>query len=371
MIKMRLPITLKNPFHAPGTKLRFFPDSLRRLRSGNFVSPIALEIQPSERCDHSCPTCQSISVLGATERRRRAFSGTHIDLKLLESLWDIPPQGIVLSGSTGDPLSHPEFNGLIEILDRLKCPLVIITNGHRLNETPIEQLLQLCTGIRISLDASNAVEYAATHGHGADWNRTLRNILALLTVRRRLGISSTACSIGLGFLTGILPTEAMLRATQLAADIGVDYIQFRPLHRVKQNIKDGLKLCCERANGRLHVLASDAKYERNFDESRRYRNCLAGNLYSLIDARGDVYFCCHHVGVADACIGSLLKMSWAQILHGPVRQSALSRFPRPSCVPLCRLHDHNEFLFDYLSSDEPELFEEPFQDELSRHAVFL
>lgn len=365
------PLILTNPFHSPGMKLRYFPDALQCFKSGNLVQPIALEIQPSERCDHACPHCQSASVLGDKERRRRSRGSTYLDLALLDSLWQMPPKGIILSGNTGDPLAHPEFNELIERLGHRGCPVVLITNGHRLNQLSLENIVRLCTGIRVSLDASNADEYAMTHGRAADWDQTICNLRELLTVRKRLGISATECAIGVGFLTGILPAEAMLRATLLAAGLGVDYIQFRPLHRVKQNVGDSLRLCRERAGERLRVLASDAKYERNLDMCRRYRSCEAGNFYSLVDARGDVYFCCHHVGTADGCIGSLRTAPWAQILQSPERTAAFSRFPRPTCVPLCRLHDHNEFLVDYLSSISPDLTAEKPQGEFSRHAVFL
>lgn len=371
LLRQMKALTMTNPFNAPGAKLRFFPEALRRFSSQEWVQPIAVEIQPSERCDHSCPHCQSVAILGASERYRRARTGAHLDLALLDSLWEMPPQGIILSGNTGDPLAHPEFDVLLEQLGRRDCPLVLITNGHRLDQIHLERIVRLCTGIRVSLDASNAVEYAMTHGRKADWDRTLYNLRALLAARRRVGISTSECSIGVGFLTGVLPPEAMLQATQLSAAIGVDYIQFRPLHRVKHNLGDILELCREKAGKRLQIFASNAKYDRNFDECRRYRRCDAGNFYSLVDARGDVYFCCHHVGVSNAQIGSLRRKSWAQIVKSPIRSVAFTKFPRPSCVPLCRLHDHNEFIVDYLSAGSPHISVETIQDEFSSHAVFL
>src|SRR5262249_62203079 len=101
-----------NIFSASSAKLGMFPDELLGWRTGEAITPITLEIQPSEQCNHRCPKCQAQFSLSRQEHRTRVKAGQHLDLGCLEGIWERPPRGVVLSRNSGDPLLHPRLGQL-------------------------------------------------------------------------------------------------------------------------------------------------------------------------------------------------------------------------------------------------------------------
>ncbi|MBF0347350.1 MAG: radical SAM protein [Magnetococcales bacterium] len=358
-----------NIFSASSLKLASFPEHIKRWRQGWTVPPITLEIQPSERCNHSCPKCQGKFSLPADEVRFRAKSGEDLDLNLLQSIWEEPPQGIVISGNTGEPLLYPHLIDLLKILHEKNIPTIFITNGEKLTSEIALHLVKTCRGIRISLDAGDPINFFRTHGRIAQWEVVNDSIRLLLRKRAALCLSPLNCRIGIGYLTDEKSISGMSKATMLACDLGVDYIQFRPYHYNKLNISDKLDDCVSLANGRLDVISSSQKYDIMESGSRNYRQCHGSNFYSVLDARGDIYICCHHIGNAQAVIGSLGEKTWKEIIYSKSRYDKISTFDVSDCLPFCRLNAHNETLEEYRSNGIlPSKNNDPL---IQNHAVFL
>ena len=323
-----------NIFSAGAAKLGAFPEQLERWRSDAPLSPVTVEIQPTEQCNHRCPACQGHFPLSRSEAQRACSWGSHLNLAKLESVWESPPSGIVLSGNTGDPLPHPQIEQLLVDLRQRNLPTVLITNGEAMTPEVAEQALATCRGIRVSLDAHDAESFARAHGRRADsWARVLEAIATVVSTRARLKLHSR-CRVGVGYLTKEATRTGMVTATLLARELGVDYIQFRPYHFQSHDVRREIAECRKAENGSFRVLASDQKYDQFQDQTRTYGRCHGAWFYTVIDARGDVYVCCHHVGRDEARIGSLESQRWRELLIGVHRRAVIDRFPNQSCVPL-------------------------------------
>ena len=302
--------------------------------------------------------------------RRRAKSGADLDLALLDTVWDKKPSGIILSGNTGDPLMHPEISSLFDLLREKEIPTVLITNGQNLDRALSEQIVKTCQGVRISLDAHDADLYTQTHGVKSEiWQMVLRNIQDLVSVRNNLGLNENDCTIGIGYLTGSKTAYGMVPAAKLAKEIGVDYIQFRPFHYSDMNVTDELRMCEQFETENFHVFSSNQKYSRISSTARNYSVCHGAWFFTLIDARGDMYLCCHHVGNPDAFIGSLRETSWFELIASEARSSKINSFDISKCLPLCRLDSQNRLLESIRSS---KVIPSTSLDDLSaKHAPFL
>ena len=359
-----------NIFSAAAAKLRYFPEHLRGWLDGVAIAPVTLEIQPSEQCTHRCPQCQGHLALSRPEGKRRARSGYHLDLNTLSSIWEFPPSGIVLSGNTGDPLMHPDIGQLFGTLRSRRVPTVLITNGEFLSPAIAEQALLACRGIRVSLDAHDAHSFARTHGRRSDvWDKVIEGVANTVRIRAELGLKRF-CRVGVGYLTATSTRVGMVGATELARKLGVDYIQFRPFHYDDTDITADLAICRDFETDGFRVLASDQKYSRISNRDRRYGRCHGAWFYSVIDARGDMYICCHHVGREEARIGSLRSHGWRELLATSERRRVIEGFPRESCVPLCRLHSHNEALERLARGTDSEV-SAPMVEAIADHAPFL
>jgi len=96
-----------------------------------------------------------------------------------------------------------------------------------ITEDIAETLINSCTWIRISVDAATPEVYQKVHGMGEKiFNKTLNNLKMLVKKKKRL---KSAVTIGVGFLTCEYTKRDMRRAAKLFKEIGVDYLQFRPM----------------------------------------------------------------------------------------------------------------------------------------------
>jgi MoaA/NifB/PqqE/SkfB family radical SAM enzyme len=358
-----------NIFDSGGLKLLSYRDDVMRWLMGEPVTPICLEIQPTERCQHRCPDCQAKYSLRTSAVRLRARSGHDLDLSLLRSLWDSPPSGVVISGNTGDPLLHPRIANLLGILIDRAIPYVLICNGEGVTPEIAAIAANTARGIRISLDAFDADSFRRAHGvAGGAWERVISGVRTLIESRLNTP-SGTRCAIGVGYLTDDRTKAGMLSATILARTLGMDYIQFRPYHYRADNISAEFDACLELADEKFQVLASGQKYSSAGNRTRGYSVCHASAFYSVIDARGDVYICCHHVGNPAARLGSLRDTDWQTLLASRLRHRVLSGFQIDNCVPLCRLDNHNRTL--ELTRTSGEVQQVQLVDDVFAHRMFL
>jgi len=360
----------RNVFSIGSKKLLMYRCHLESWRQSGQSVPITLEIQPSERCNHHCPACQGQLALGISEARARARAGVNLDIRLLRSVWDAPPEGVVLSGSTGDPLVH---TGIAEILAQLrerKIPVALVTNGDSLQQTLCDSILTSCRGVRFSLDADGPNLYRITHGMGVDaWNRVTDSIRMLVERRTRLRLTRQDCLIGVGFLTGRKTRESMVRATENAAKLGVDYIQFRPFHLDDSDVLNELRLCQSFDTDSFNVFGSFQKYLQVFSTERTYLRCHGAWFYTVLDPHADLYICCHHVGNPHAILGSLRDTNWPSLLRSVQRREVIEGFDVTKCLRRCRLDSHNRFLETARLVDV--LPDASFEGEVSHHGPFL
>lgn len=364
-------INRTNIFSAAAQKLLCYPDKLQAWLNGEPFVPITLEIHPTERCNHRCPQCQSTFAMPSSEARKRARQGQDLDLHLLDSVWRDPPEGVVLSGHTGDPLLHPQICELLEQLERVGMPVALVTNGEAITEEIAQLAVRVCTGSRVSIDAYDPASFRKTHGVGEDsWKRVLNGIELLVRARAEAKMSREDFMVGVGYLTDEQTKAGMLKATQLAKRLKVDYIQFRPFHYRASSIDAELKACRALEDSpRFRVIASFQKYDLADSSTRTPAACHGSMFFTVIDARGDCYVCCHHVAREEAKIGSLAEMSWQELIASERRKKLAYAFPTKYCIPECRLSPHNAFLQEILESKV--IPPSTASEEIRRHSGFL
>lgn len=360
-----------NIFATGSNKLLSYPDKIDDWIIKKPITPITLEIHPSEICNQNCPHCQSNFTLTRKDARDRARNGQFLRIESLESIWSHPPKGIVISGNTGDPLTYPFFNELLTTIGNHKIPMVLVTNGQGLNEESCSSAITFCRGIRISLDADNGEIYSTIHGVTINkWQHVLENIRLLLETRNMMGIERNQCNIGVGFLTNRDTLKGMKSATQLSKALGLDYIQFRPYHYDETEIGKEFNECLYFEDDNFKVYRSFQKYSKFHSFLREYKTCQASWFYSVLDARGDIYLCCHQVGNKDANLGNIYQTSWQEIMLSEKRTELINSYSVSECLPFCRLNAHNQLLMDILNGKNVKL--SPVKDPIvDLHSPFL
>jgi radical SAM protein with 4Fe4S-binding SPASM domain len=211
------------------------------------------------------------------------------------------------------------------------------------------------TWIRVSLDAYNTETHKKTHGRTANFDRTVKNLKLLTTLKRMYKYDTT---IGAGYITNQYPEmdRELHRFIEVCKNAKIDYAQLRPsfgfLFDYKSVDSSELKSLFNRAksyeNEHFSVIIDEGKYEKIMSGKgtcRTYNACHAQSFKATtITATGDVYICCSLTGNKEGWIGNIKKESFYEIWNGDKRKEILRNLDVKKCPHLCVGDNLNEFL---------------------------
>lgn len=348
-----------------GNKLFAHADRISQWQRGILPYPITVELNVTNLCNHACPDC-SFSYL--VNKDKSSLNPT-LAMRVIRELAEHGVRAITFSGG-GEPLLYGEDN-LLELMQHAVdhgIQVALITNGSLLRDPAF---LQLCTWIRVSLDAYDDVTFERFHGRGeGEFLKVVENLRAYSGLSLNMkNEGSSPATLGVGFLTdnGSVARKDIERMTKFCMMFyGLDYLQFRPL--VKNMVEDpsltggdqGDLLALESQYKQVHttvekarvkhpstmrVLWSGGKYAalQQPNAGRTYNSCLAHFTEAVIAANAKVYICCHTQGQDKYCLGSLQnKNTFHSVWHSERARQVYDRIdPSRHCPPACRLHLQN------------------------------
>lgn len=130
----------------------------------------------------------------------------------------------------GEPLSYSKSKELIKLLNYLKLPYDIVTNGSLMNSDVIDELVgKYCVNISISLDAASPEIYSSIR-KGGNINQISNNIQEinkkkkeLNTIRPILNASMCVFKFNLMEITGLIRFSSVHGIDSLSVAEGVNY----------------------------------------------------------------------------------------------------------------------------------------------------
>jgi len=322
-------ILAKDPFH-PLKVLNHF-DKLKAVAQGENTSPITVEIDPSNRCNHACKWC--VSALSHT--------GEYIELECFERLVSefkhMGVQSVVLKGG-GEPTIHPQFPDLIQSLQNNSLSIGLITNGTLLRPGSLEAIQDHVDWARISLDAANPKTHHAIHGT-KDFQRIIDNVTWLAKHASRT-------LVGLNFVAeprNISEIEAFAR---MGRDLGAAYISLRYVFDPASSLSTVDRLALSDQVRLAKALETDSFRVMigNLDEAcldtdtppfPSGERCLGPNLVGVVGAEGEVYACCFLRGNKSFSFGNVNEQSFSGIWNSKRRREVMERVYRGECGRVC------------------------------------
>jgi MoaA/NifB/PqqE/SkfB family radical SAM enzyme len=324
-------------------------DRVNEWLKGENPSPITVELDMTNFCNHKCPECSGWYF----QNRNHDFLTNDLAEDIVRQLAKAKVRGLIFTGG-GEPLCHPHTTKVIKLARSLGLDIGFITNGSLITETITEALLESCTWLRISLDAASPKTFEKVHGMDGDVFQKVTNNIRLLTdTKKRLNSSTT---IGIGYLTCDYSKDEMYEATELCKKLEVDYLQFRPMQMHNNgrfeyhpaDIKKNINRCIKESKDGFKVLYSKHKYDmmEDRDYGRNYKKCYGHQFATVIAADAKMYLCCHTRGYKKYCIGDLRKSSFEEIWNSEQRRSVTENIDFRDCVPLCRDNTFNQILWN-------------------------
>lgn len=324
-------------------------DRVNAWLKGENPPPITVELDMTNMCNHKCPEC----VVNYFRREDKSFLNKKFATNVIKQLAQADIRGLIFTGG-GEPLSNPATIDMVKLAHDLGLDLGFITNGSLINEEAAKAILKNCTWVRVSLDAGSEKTFSLTHGmDGKEFRRIINNIKLLSRLKRKI---RSKCTIGVGYLTSKDTAFEMEKAAILCRDLGVDYLQFRPMQIRRgnkfsyswTNVDMNIENCLNYSNDNYKVLFSKHKYDmmKRKDYGRFYKKCYGHQFATVVAADGKLYVCCHLRGFDKYCIGDLRKNSFEEIWNSNRREKIVNNIDFKDCIPLCRDNTFNQILWN-------------------------
>lgn len=203
----------------PDSPLRDLPRIRRRLGAAHDeLAPNVIVFHPTDRCNHRCDWCWYDR---STDEILCDAVGRLLDNSVVRP---DAVEEVILAGG-GEPLLHPDINRIVQSI-AAKCPsaqLKLDTNGALLRRLTVDTL-RLVHYVRVSLDATDAHEYAATrHVKLNEWDRVLRNLEWVKS-------NAPASQLGVSLVEHRMRSDSEVESLANAlSGIGVDWVFRKPL----------------------------------------------------------------------------------------------------------------------------------------------
>ncbi len=319
---------------APASKILRHPELLTAIRAGRKVWPLNVELDPSAACNLRCRHCD--------------FAYTHgpalLDLSLAERLFHELAAGgtkaVTFTGG-GEPTMHPQFPSLAQAAAAEGLQLGLYTNG--VNASRLLEGAGHFAWVYVSLDAATAEDWAAIKLPGSNGATRFWGILE--TIKRIVAERRDGRPVvGVGFLLTDRNRAYVPQMAALAADLGVDYCQFRPVVGLDSYewVRYTLPLLEGMASEK--VIVSVDRFRRLLGRTPRgYAVCRGSALVPAVGADGTVWACPNTRGLRR--LGSLKEETFAAIWERRAEQLVGG-----DCRQECRNHSLNLTL-DYVCGE--------------------
>ena len=310
------------------------------------VLPIYWEITTSAACNHRCTFCSTDAI---------GYPAILMDTDVLrERMQEAKALGVksVMFGGTGEPLVHKHSSTITSDAYLAGLDVAYTTNGVLLNKlNPVD----LCTWIKVSLNAGTSDSYAAIHRTDAkDWDKVWANIKG--AVKRKGN-----CTIGVQCV--VLPENAydMGALADLCIDAGVDYLVLKPysqatfmLSHQYENIdyttmREYLQSVVKKSTPTFKVIYRSNAINEEITKKHAYDKCRSTPTawcYSMADGR--LFTCSAHLLDDRFCIGNLNENTFQEIWEGERRREnwrlMREEFDIKQCRLNCRMNNANKYL---------------------------
>lgn len=265
-------------------KILYYLDKVESLIDGNAEMPVTVEIDPTNRCQLNCEYCM-FKVLRNGPDKEDLPMGLY--RYLLLDLKKIGVKSITFTGG-GEPLLNSQFSKMVEWAEMLEFEYGLITNGLRLHKIDRPDKFKF---IRVSLDAATGETYGKLK-RANGFYAVIENIKTTI---------NKGALVGLSYVVNEINRHEIEQAQELAKELGVAYIQFKPAWQ------NGVPYTDYEIHGELQTIDT-----KRFKAEDRIPCAIAG-LIGIVGADARVYYCCQYRGEERYCLGDLRHATFPQI----------------------------------------------------------
>ncbi len=188
-----------NPFNS--AKVLLWREHLEACAKEDYLPPVTVDIDPSNRCMFQCPHCNAWKMINDSGAD---MSEEHM-IKLVDFLADwrdstrhkTPNSACVAGG--GESFMNPNLVSLYDRMYHHGMEVGIITNGFIMREEHVEAIARVGRWIGFSMDAATKDTYNKIKGlpQGDSFNKVIENIKRVV---KRIRDTDSKCDVAFKFL---------------------------------------------------------------------------------------------------------------------------------------------------------------------------
>ncbi len=350
-------------------------------------SPITIEIDPSNTCNHSCPFCISghlhLKKYKGTEYFNRTILNKNTFHDLIKDLVKLNIEAINWTGG-GEPTQNPYLGEAIKFIKKnSSIEMGMFSNGTLLEKMNLMDIVVDCLKwIRISIDAGTALSYDKLRvtNKSNNFDTVIKNIKKIVDLKNK---KKSNITIGVGFVVTEDNYNEILDFANIFREIGVDYCQYKPeiiqIERQQKNSDLGrVQISSDFWIKKVINLLDQAKktlgkkFECNdykIDDliidvkkyGRNYKECIGSQFQPCVGADGNVYVCTNHRGHKKYSYGNVNEKKFSDIWNDlKKRQSVMEIINKKekfsNCTHLCKPHESNKILWKIKENQKNEKY---------------
>jgi MoaA/NifB/PqqE/SkfB family radical SAM enzyme len=322
------------------------------------AGPRSVALAIADVCNTKCIMCWCHSPLTAPARKQTGASpgAAYMDPALFETiLREARQMGTyrVVLGGNGEPTLHPQFDRMLELMDRLEIVPYVLTNGIGIDEPRLRVWATKRAHFRFSMHAGDVETWLRVHTVGTEgqFQQLCRTIRAL--------VAAGTPHISTMHVIHKQNYRHVRRMVEHARELGVKDVLFRPVRatglladvvldpeqetRLRHELTQCLKLA-ERYHIRtnLREVLDHNLYIRSgvLDTRHLYRRipCYIGWIYAEFDIEGAMTPCLDSRIVMGHAGRDRLRDMWTSPRYWTFRRHARRMPIRGQCVPGCVCH---------------------------------
>ena len=353
----------------PRNKIIANLDSVLPLLRGKNPSPVLIEVDPSNACNHGCYFCISSYIHLPESKDLETFDRSVMKrdmlMKLCESFVKMGVKAVNWTGG-GEPTINPHLKEAITYLGQHGVKMGMFTNGTLLDKHDLfETLVDNMSWVRFSIDAGTEKTYNSIRRSrpNQDWNKMMSNLKRLISLNKEKG---NKIDIGVGFVITPDTYGEIIDYANTFKELDVKYCQLKPeivnIERedgVQRNVEfwEKVQPMIEQAKQILgdkfainEYKLQDLKNDPHFF-GRVYKKCLGSQIQPCVGADGHVYVCPNLRGYKQYSYGSLEDSTFEDIWNNvQFREKIMYNIEEvecfSNCTQLCKPHESNKMIWE-------------------------
>lgn len=338
-------------------KVFYHADRIEALKRGDKIAPVYVRIKPTNVCNQKCYYCVYADDQVFNNRKVNRCESIPWE-KMQEIFADIVDMGVkaVTFSGGGEPLCYHSIVPTLKMVKDSGIDYSLITNGQELYGEKAD-LLSEAKWIRISMDAADEKTYEKIR-RVSTYQSVLKNIEGFAKKKGK------NCTLGINFVVTKDNYLDIYNFCSTMRDIGVNNIKFSPLmvknsldyHKgIKNDVEEQLK----RAKADLETnefdvvdkYSGDMMLDENFE--KQYCICYMKNLFTVIAADQNVYFCHQKAYRPDGLIGSIAERSFKELWFSDETAEIFRNMnAKKECDFRCAFEERNLLLNHLFSLDK-------------------